>query len=96
MAARSSRPRSSPRSSTTTASGLGALAREHLEERYATSFSPHAIERYCVAGTPAECAARTRAYADAGVRHLVFNPVVGPDLLLEQLERLADAVAVGA
>ena len=68
------------------------LAREHLEERYATSFSPHAIERYCVAGTPAECAARAHAYAEAGVRHLVFNPVVGPDRLLEQVERLAEAV----
>lgn len=72
------------------------LAREHLEERYATSFSPHAIERYCLVGTPAECAARARAYAEAGVRHLVFNPVVAPDRLLEQVERLADAVVAVA
>ncbi len=72
------------------------LAREHLEERYATSFSPHAIERYCLAGTPAECASRARAYAEAGVRHLVFNPVVAPDRLLEQVERLADAVVAVA
>jgi alkanesulfonate monooxygenase SsuD/methylene tetrahydromethanopterin reductase-like flavin-dependent oxidoreductase (luciferase family) len=70
------------------------LAREHLEERYATTFSPHAIERYGLAGTPAECAARARAYAEAGVRHLVLNPVVSPDRLLEQVERLADAVMV--
>ena len=67
-------------------------AREHLEQRYATRFSEHAIERYCIAGTPAECTARVQAYADAGVSHLVFNPVVAPDLLLEQIERLADAV----
>lgn len=72
------------------------LARKHLEERYATSFSSHAIERYCLAGTPAECAARARAYAEAGVRHLVLNPVVAPDRLLEQVERLADAVVAVA
>jgi probable F420-dependent oxidoreductase len=68
------------------------LAHEHLEARYGTSFSPHAIDRYCVAGTPDECRARVRAYAEAGVRHLVFNPAVGPERLLEQVEGLAAAV----
>jgi probable F420-dependent oxidoreductase len=72
------------------------LAREHLEERYATSFSAHAIERYCLAGTPAECVARAYAYAEAGVRHLVLNPVVAPDRLLDQVARLADVVVMGA
>jgi len=67
-------------------------ARAHLEERYGTPFSEHAVERYCVAGAPAECLERVRAYAAAGVRHLVFNPVVAPDRLLEQVERLAGAV----
>jgi probable F420-dependent oxidoreductase len=68
------------------------LAHEHLEVRYGASFSPHAIDRYCVAGTPDECLARVRAYHQAGVRHLVFNPAVGPGRLLEQVERLAGAV----
>jgi probable F420-dependent oxidoreductase len=68
------------------------LAHAHLEARYGTSFSPHAIDRYCVAGTPDECRARVRAYAAAGVQHLVLNPAVGPERLLEQVERLADAV----
>ena len=72
------------------------LAREHLEERYGTGFSAHAIERYCLAGTPEECRARVRAYADAGVRHLVFNPAVAPDRLLEQVDRLADVVTTVA
>jgi probable F420-dependent oxidoreductase len=65
------------------------LAREHLEERYGTPFSSHAVERYCVAGTPDECRRRVAAYAAAGVRHLVFNPAVPPSGLLPQLERLA-------
>jgi probable F420-dependent oxidoreductase len=68
------------------------LARVHLEARYGTSFSPHSIERYCVAGTPDECRARVHAYAEAGVQHLVFNPAVGPERLLEQVERLAEAL----
>jgi alkanesulfonate monooxygenase SsuD/methylene tetrahydromethanopterin reductase-like flavin-dependent oxidoreductase (luciferase family) len=71
-------------------------ARDHLQRRYGTTFSEHAIERYCVAGTPEECAARVRAYAEAGVCHLVFNPVVAPDQLLEQIDRLADAVVTVA
>jgi probable F420-dependent oxidoreductase len=68
------------------------LAHEHLEARYGSTFSRHSIDRYCVAGTPEECRARVRAYADAGVRHLIFNPAVSPDRLLEQVERLADAL----
>jgi alkanesulfonate monooxygenase SsuD/methylene tetrahydromethanopterin reductase-like flavin-dependent oxidoreductase (luciferase family) len=50
------------------------------------------VERYCVAGTPNEVATRVQAYAEAGVEHLVFNPAVPPDRLLEQVERLAGAL----
>ena len=67
----------------------------YLGGRYGTGFSRQAVERYCVVGAPGECAARVREYADAGVRHLVFNPAVPPDGLLEQVERLAE-VAVAA
>jgi probable F420-dependent oxidoreductase len=74
----------------------GPSAREdvvaYLGLRYGTAFSPQAVERYCVAGTPKECATRVQAYAEAGVEHLVFNPAVPPDRLAEQVERLADAV----
>jgi probable F420-dependent oxidoreductase len=73
-----------------------ALMLEHLAERYDTSFSPHAIERYCIAGTQEDCARRVRAYAEAGVQHLVFNPAVAPDRLLEQVDRLAEVVLAGA
>jgi probable F420-dependent oxidoreductase len=68
----------------------------YLERRYGAEFSPRAIERYCLAGTPAECAARVEAYAEAGVRHLVVNPSVPPERLAEQVERLADAVLTAA
>lgn len=66
--------------------------RAYLGVRYGTSFTPHAVERYCVAGTPSECATRVQAYAEAGVRHLVLNPAVAPERLPEQIEQLADAV----
>ena len=72
-----------------------AEARDHLRERYGTEFSANAIARYCVAGTPEECARRVAAYAAVGVRHLVFNPAVPPARLLEQTERLAEAT-IGA
>jgi alkanesulfonate monooxygenase SsuD/methylene tetrahydromethanopterin reductase-like flavin-dependent oxidoreductase (luciferase family) len=66
--------------------------REYLSRRYGTPFSPHAVERYSVAGGPEECAERVRAYAAAGVTDLVFNPAVPAARLAEQIEALADAV----
>jgi probable F420-dependent oxidoreductase len=74
----------------------GEQAREevriYLGERYGTEFSPQAVERYCVVGTPEECGARVEAYAAVGVQHLVFNPAVPVERLPEQVERLAGAV----
>jgi probable F420-dependent oxidoreductase len=46
---------------------------EHLRQRYAGDFTEHVVDRYCVAGTPEECAGRVREYADAGAQHIVFN-----------------------
>ncbi len=66
--------------------------RSYLGARYGTAFSPQAVERYCVAGTPEECAARVRAYVEVGVRHVVFNPAVPSVRLLEQVDRLAGAL----
>jgi len=66
--------------------------RAYLGVRYGTPFSPQAVERYCVAGTPDECAVRVQAYVDVGIQHLVFNPAVPTSRLLEQVERLARAV----
>jgi probable F420-dependent oxidoreductase len=71
--------------------------REHLSQRYRMRFAPHHVEHLCIAGTPEECAARLRAYEDAGVRHVSFNPAADGDLLdqVERLRGVAD-LAVGA
>jgi probable F420-dependent oxidoreductase len=61
--------------------------RTHLAHRYRMPFEPHHVEHLCIAGTPEECAARVRAYADAGVTHLSFNPAADDDLL-DQVARL--------
>jgi probable F420-dependent oxidoreductase len=58
---------------------------EHLRQRYAGDFTQHVVDRYCVAGTPEECAARVREYVDAGAEHIVFN-IAEP----EDAERLAE------
>jgi probable F420-dependent oxidoreductase len=64
---------------------------EHLRRRYAGDFSEHVVDRYCVAGTAEECAARIREYIDAGARHIVFN--LGE---YEDAERLAEVVRAAA
>jgi probable F420-dependent oxidoreductase len=58
---------------------------EHLRQRYTGDFGEHVVDRYCVAGTPEECAARVREYVDAGAEHIVFN-IAEP----EDAERLAE------
>jgi probable F420-dependent oxidoreductase len=64
---------------------------EHLRQRYSGDFGEHVVDRYCVAGTPEECAARVREYVDAGAEHIVFN-VAEP----EDAERLAEVAFAAA
>ena len=64
---------------------------EHLRLRYAGDFTEHVVDRYCVAGTPEECADRVREYVEAGARHVVFN-VAAP----EDAERLAEVALAAA
>jgi alkanesulfonate monooxygenase SsuD/methylene tetrahydromethanopterin reductase-like flavin-dependent oxidoreductase (luciferase family) len=61
-------------------------------------FEPHHVEHLCVAGTPEECAARLRAYADAGVGHVSLNPAADDDVLdqVVQLRSVADLVSGAA
>lgn len=64
---------------------------EHLRQRYAGDFSEHVVDRYCIAGSPEECAARLREYVDAGARHVVFNVCEPEDV--ERLREVARAAA---
>jgi probable F420-dependent oxidoreductase len=64
---------------------------EQLRRRYSGDFTEHVVDRYCVAGTPEECAARVREYVDAGAQHIVFN-VAEPD----DAERLAEVAFAAA
>jgi probable F420-dependent oxidoreductase len=64
---------------------------EHLRQRYTGEFTEHVVDRYCVAGTADECAARVREYVDAGARHIVFNIAAREDA-----ERLAEVVLAAA
>jgi probable F420-dependent oxidoreductase len=64
---------------------------ERLRQRYAGDFSEHVVDRYCIAGSPEECAARLREYVDAGARHIVFNVCEPEDV--ERLREVARAAA---
>jgi probable F420-dependent oxidoreductase len=64
---------------------------EHLRQRYGGDFREHVVDRYCVAGTPEQCAARVREYVDAGAQHIVFN-IAEP----EDAERLAEVAFAAA
>ena len=64
---------------------------EQLRRRYAGDFTEHVVDRYCVAGTPEECAARVREYVAAGAEHIVFN-IAEPD----DAERLAEVAFAAA
>jgi probable F420-dependent oxidoreductase len=64
---------------------------EHLRARYSGDFSEHVVDRYCLAGTPDECAARIREYVDTGAQHVVFNI-----LEAEDAERLAEVAFAAA
>jgi len=71
-------------------------ARAYLSRRYGTKFSTHAVERYCVVGSAAQCAERIAEYVAAGAEHVVFHPAVEPSRLEEQAQRLAEVVGVAA
>jgi probable F420-dependent oxidoreductase len=67
----------------------------HLAERYSMEVKPHLVDRYCIAGSEDECAARLGDYADAGCDHLIFNiGCAAGDELLDQAQRLAALTTV--
>ena len=73
---------------------VGERARErlaaHLAQRYAMEVPLELVDRYCCAGTVAQCAARVAEYADAGAEHVIFNLGCGPDEFLDQVEQLSE------
>jgi probable F420-dependent oxidoreductase len=70
------------------------LAR-HLEQRYGMTVEPHLVDRYCIAGSPEECAARVREYVDAGAEHVILNlGCSAGEEFLDQAERLASLLTV--
>jgi alkanesulfonate monooxygenase SsuD/methylene tetrahydromethanopterin reductase-like flavin-dependent oxidoreductase (luciferase family) len=71
-------------------------ARLYLSRRYGTEFSSHAVERYCLVGSPERCAERAREYLAAGAEHLVFNPAVEPGRVAGQIESLAGVADAAA
>ena len=72
----------------------GARLAAHLERRYGMAVEPHLVDRYCVAGSPEECAARVREYADGGAEHVIFNiGCAAGDELLDQAAALHAAAS---
>ncbi len=71
-------------------------ARTYLSRRYATEFAVHAIERYCITGSPAQCTERVAEYVEAGARHVVFHPAVEPAGLAAQVELAAEVAHAAA
>jgi hypothetical protein len=56
---------------------------------------PHLIDRYCIAGSEAECAARVRDYATAGAEHVIFNiGCAAGEEFLDQAQRMAALLTV--
>ena len=71
-------------------------AREYLSRRYATEFTTHAIERYCLVGSSSQCVERVAEYVAAGAQHVVFHPAVEPAGLHRQVELLAEVAYAAA
>ncbi len=67
----------------------------HLEQRYGMRVEPHLVDRYCIAGSPDECAARVRDYVEAGAEHVILNlGCAAGDEFLEQAELLPSLLKV--
>ena len=67
------------------------IATEHLSERYASDFR-NPTKKYCALGRPEDLAEKIQAFRDAGVRHMIMDPVSPPEQRYEQIERFAKEV----
>jgi probable F420-dependent oxidoreductase len=66
-------------------------ANQDLSLRYNQPFD-RIVDRYCVLGTPDQCAARLGHYVEAGVRHFILVPIGPPAELPVHLEVYAREV----
>ncbi len=64
---------------------------QDLSIRYNQPFD-RIVDRYCVLGTPDQCAERLGQYVEAGVRHFILVPIAPPPELLAHLEVYAREV----
>jgi len=67
-------------------------ANQELSMRYNQPFD-RIVDRYCVLGTPEQCAERLAEYVEAGVEHFCLVPIAPPTELPAHLETYARQVA---
>jgi len=67
-------------------------ANRELSLRYNQPFD-RIVERYCVLGTPDQCADRLNQYVEAGVRHFILVPICPPAELPSHLEAYVRQIA---
>ncbi|MFT7647896.1 MAG: alkanesulfonate monooxygenase SsuD [Candidatus Poriferisodalaceae bacterium] len=67
------------------------LANQQLSKQYNQDFSK-LVEKYTIAGSPADCIARAQQYIDAGARTIMFSQGCPPDYVEENTRLIAEAV----
>ncbi|MEX2533837.1 MAG: LLM class flavin-dependent oxidoreductase [Nitriliruptoraceae bacterium] len=67
-------------------------AQSHLAKRYGMEFTDEQIRRIFLAGDPDYARSRIKEYEAAGMEHIVFIPVVGPDMFQQQVDYLSREV----
>ena len=67
------------------------LANEQLSRQYNQDFS-QLVEKYTLAGSPEDCAARAREYLDAGATAIMFSHGCPPDYAEENTTQIAEGL----
>ena len=67
------------------------LANQQLSRQYNQDFSK-LVEKYTIAGSPADCIARLREYIDAGARTIMFSQGCPPDYVEENTRLIAETI----
>ncbi len=67
------------------------LANQQLSRQYNQDFS-NLVEKYTLAGSPEDCAARAREYLDAGATAIMFSHGCPPDYTEENTTQIAEAL----